>query len=153
MNVLGEIKKVLAYVDSLQKLLSGATAGIAVIVANGVSSRTLAWFVASGLLLGSITGFYFTASRWHGKGRAECLAQSRRSLIGFVSTLLILALLLTALQPELASRFEAARIIRELLLDAILLTNIVASLIAAYSVHCLIGAIVLHSPKLWSSGD
>lgn len=151
MTLLEEIKRVFAYVDSLHKAFSSVATLVGSLAPLVIPSRTLAWFIVTGVILGSVGGYYFTASRWHGKGRAESLKGASRKMITFFVCFLSLIVLLAILQPEIAARFELTRAIREFLLDATLQTNIVASTLAAISAYFLIGTIVLHSPRLWTA--
>lgn len=146
-----DIKKILEYVDLSHKVIALGIAIVGGIVAFVNPSKTLAIYVVFGILLGSIAGFFRTASKWHGKGKSECQRQIPSNIFAAAIAILLFAIVLAILQPEFASRFDVTRVIREFLLGAIVLTNVLLAFVVAFAMHCVVSAIVLCSPRLWSA--
>lgn len=146
------IKKILEVVDGIQKVID-----LAVLLASlflpflAINSTTLRWCMFAGAFVGGVLGYYFTVTRWGGKGPGECLKRRTIYIVYTVAALLITAAMIAVLRPEAAELSRATIAIREFFLRTGFLPNVIAFAGALGSIYWLVGAITLSSSKLWTT--
>jgi hypothetical protein len=147
-----DLKAYAESVDSLQKvasiLLPLCSAVASVLI---VGSRTLGIVMAIAALFAGALGFYFTIGAHGGRQRGPCLKlrnwYAMWSVLGIAFTLIVL-LLTDPDFAKIASGFEG---VRELLFSSMLLLNVLVAAGVFVFVYFLVGAILLSSPRLWTS--
>ena len=146
-----QIKKLYEAVDGLNKLFDALFCMVSILVPLGIfASQTLGYFTAAGGFLGAVLGYYFTVTQWAGKGRDLCLRRRMLYSILVWPPLALAVATLVVLEPEIAARAHFMKAIREFLLSAMILPNLIIGLAAFFVLYFLVGAITLNSSKLWS---
>jgi hypothetical protein len=149
---LASLKAYAESVDSLQKLasaalpLAGALASLLVI-----GSRTLAIVMAVVAILAGGLGFYFTIGAHAGRQRGPCLKLKNWYVLWSICGILFTVAILLVADPDFVKVGSLFERIRELLLSTMLLLNFFVAAGVFIFVYFLVGAIVLSSPKLWTS--
>ena len=115
------------------------------------TSTTLRVCLSLGAIFGGIWGFRQTALKFKGKGRPTCVRAGLIYLAMWVFCLFVLVIgPIVVLRPAFAEKYQFARSLRELLLNAMPWTNVFEFFAAFFAAYFLVGSIVLSSPKLAS---
>lgn len=148
--MLEQVKKLFEAVDLVHKTLDAIAWVAAMVLPLAIiSSQTIRYLMGAGAFVGGMLGYYLTVSRWAGQGREVCLHR-RNAYFGFLwLPLVVVVITFLVLEPDIAARNLFLRDLRELLLNAMLLPNLIISLGTLFMSFFLIGAITLNSPKLW----
>jgi ABC-type uncharacterized transport system permease subunit len=156
MSVEGVAKHIKAYsdaVDGIRQIIQGAaTIGGMLIPFFSLSSRTLAVFIASGVVIGALPGYLFTIASYKGQERNRCLRRRNQYAAGAVLALVVFAVAWVFIDPMFARERPFVAGVREILMIPMVF-NFVAATLSAICFFLLVGALALSSQRLWAGAN
>jgi len=113
------------------------------------TSETLRIWLASGAIIGGILSYVLTTNLWAGKSR-EARRSAAKKYLGLcvVSYVVLVIIPIVLLRPLLAMKYHLVRELRNFLLEAMPLPNLIVSLGSLLACYFLIGAILVSSKQL-----
>jgi hypothetical protein len=142
------LKQLWEAVEKAQK----AWAIIALVVAEalqaiGIGSSSMRHVVAAAIIAGAVLGFFFTVSRFRGRGAVTCGRAARRYIWIFWLPCIVVILMFLLLEPDTMKTLGLEKLFGFLIRSAFL-PNLIAFFCAFAAMYLLIGTIVLRSSRL-----
>lgn len=146
---MGWFKNFFDAVNTLNQIKAAvATFLVELLPALFTSSRTLHHVIAGAAVFGTLLGYYFTVSRFAGKGRRRCLRWRTGFVLASFGSLVVLVSNLVILKPAMKKHVPVLEGIREFLVDADL-TNITVGIGALLTAYFVVSAVTLNASELW----